>query len=58
MTDRLLTAEEVAEILGVSPEWVYDAARERRLPCIRIGRIVRFRREAIEAWIIDQEQAA
>jgi excisionase family DNA binding protein len=39
---RLLTAQEVAERLGVPASWVYSAARRGDLPSIKVGRYVRF----------------
>ena len=51
----LLTAEEVAERLGVTKEWVWAQARAGRIPHVRLGRYCRFREEAIEAWVIQLE---
>jgi len=48
--DRLLDAAEVAELLHVSRRWVEDAARRDDLPHVRLGKFVRFRREAILVW--------
>jgi len=44
-TERLLTADEVAGILGVSSKWVRNHAtcRNPRLPYIAVGRLLRFR---------------
>ena len=53
---RLLEAEDVAEYLGVRTDWVYREVRAGRLPHIRLGRAVRFRRESIEAWIDSRER--
>lgn len=47
----LLTAEDVAELLGVSVAWVYAESRRGRIPTVTLGRYRRYRREAIEAWI-------
>lgn len=53
---RLLAAEDVAEVLGVNPTFVYTLARRGALPTVRVGeRYVRFRPEAIESWIQSQE---
>lgn len=53
---RLLTADEVAEVLGVPRTFVYALARRGELPTVRIGeRYVRFRGQALERWITDQE---
>jgi excisionase family DNA binding protein len=55
MPDRLLDAEAVAQMLGVPKTWIYEQARRGLIPCIELGRYRRFRREAIEAWIEEQE---
>jgi excisionase family DNA binding protein len=54
--ERLLTAEDVASMLGVPKAWVYAASRRGELPTVRLGRYRRYRREAVEAWIEQQEQ--
>jgi excisionase family DNA binding protein len=55
---RLLEAEEVAQYLGMRTDWVYREVRAGRLPHIRLGRAVRFRRESIEAWLESRERGA
>jgi excisionase family DNA binding protein len=54
---RLLTAEEVAELLGVSATWVYEQSRAGRIPTVRLGRYRRYRPEAISAWVEELERA-
>ncbi len=48
---KVLLAGEVAELLKVPVPRVYELAREGRIPHVRIGRQVRFRQEAMEAWL-------
>ncbi len=50
---ELLTAQEVAQRLRVSPRSVYDLAHQqpRRLGVVRLGRRVRFLRDAIDALL-------
>jgi excisionase family DNA binding protein len=55
---RLLEAEDVADYLGMRTDWVYREVRAGRLPHIRLGRAVRFRRESIEAWLESNERGA
>lgn len=55
MTDRLLTAEQVAEMLGVPKSWVYEQSRRGAIPTVTLGRYRRFRLEAIEEWIKERE---
>jgi excisionase family DNA binding protein len=54
--DRLLTADDVAELLGMRTDFIYRLAREGRIPHLRFGRTLRFRAEAIERWLEEQEQ--
>jgi len=50
-TDKLLKPEEIADMLGVSRKTVVIMAREQRLPCVRVGRLVRFDAKEIRRWI-------
>jgi excisionase family DNA binding protein len=52
----LLKPEQAAELLAVRTSWIYEAVRTSRLPCLRIGRHIRFTREMLEQWL--REQAA
>jgi excisionase family DNA binding protein len=47
---RLMTAGEVAAYLSVTKSWVYAEARAQRMPHVRLGGYVRFRRDAIDEW--------
>ncbi len=51
---QLLTPDEVAEILRVARKTVVVMARDERIPCIRIGRFVRFDAAEIDRWIDGQ----
>ena len=51
VTGSLLTADQVAELLGVPKTWVYEQSRTGRIPTVTLGRYRRYRREAIEAWV-------
>lgn len=51
----LLTAEEVARMLGVTPGWVYAQSRSGLIPTVTLGRYRRYRREAIDGWLRDIE---
>ena len=57
-SDRLLAAAEVADLLGVPRSFVYSLARRGAIPTVRLGgRYVRFRADAIQAWIAEREQS-
>lgn len=51
MAKKLVSVHAVAEMLGVSQQRVYDLARQNILPHVRLGRVIRFDLEAVEAWI-------
>ncbi len=57
---EILTVDEVASLLRVSKRHVFELAqprtksgdvREHPLPCIRLGKAVRFDKHAIEEWV-------
>jgi excisionase family DNA binding protein len=47
----LLTAQDVATMLGVTTGWVYAQSRKGRIPTITLGRYRRYRRDAILHWL-------
>jgi excisionase family DNA binding protein len=57
-SDRLLTADEVATFLRVTPAWVYSETRHHRIPHLRLGRYVRFRQSALDAWMEEVERSS
>ena len=56
MTDRLLDAAEVADRLGVPVSWVGESARSGAIPCVRLGRYIRFDLADVEAWVASCRQ--
>jgi excisionase family DNA binding protein len=51
---QILTLREIADRLKVSQRWVYEKTRNRcqnPLPCIRIGRYLRFNWQDVSAWL-------
>jgi excisionase family DNA binding protein len=55
MSEPLLTAAEVAELLAVPESWVREHTRRGSLPRVQLGRYVRYRRAAILTWAQAQE---
>jgi excisionase family DNA binding protein len=55
MEKRLLTTEQVAEIICCSPKTVYAWAELGHIPCIKIGKgrksLLRFDSDEVRAWI-------
>ena len=51
---QIFTLSEIAGRLKVSERWVYEKTRRRclnPLPCIRIGRYLRFNWQFVSAWL-------
>ncbi len=53
----LLSADDVAQLMGVKETTVWRWCRERRLPCLKVGKLWRIRREAFEDFIKQQERS-
>lgn len=51
MSSSLLTADQVADKLGVPKTWVYEQSRKGRIPTVTLGRYRRYRAETIDRWI-------
>jgi excisionase family DNA binding protein len=48
---RLLDAVEVGERLNLTAAWVRRRAKAGDLPCVRLGRYVRFEAATVEQWL-------
>ncbi len=53
-----LTAKEAAKYLGISYWKVLEMAKRGEIPHIRAGSRVLFRRESLDQWMLEQEQAS
>ncbi len=49
----LLNCERAANRLGVTDRWVRRAVYERRIPFVKIGRLVRFRPEDLDRYVAE-----
>ncbi len=54
--DEVMTAGEVAELLGIPVSTVYYLARQGQLPHSRLGRTYRFLRPRLEAMLEGPER--
>jgi excisionase family DNA binding protein len=54
VTDRLLDAAEVAELLHVPERWVREHTRNGHLPHVQLGRYRRYRLDAVLDWVAEQ----
>ena len=53
MSDRLLNAGEVAELLNVPTSWVREHTRSGTIPHLQLGRYRRYRLDDVLAWLDD-----
>ncbi|HXH34991.1 MAG TPA: helix-turn-helix domain-containing protein [Plantibacter sp.] len=51
MSDRLLEAKEVAELLSVPVSWVRESTRSGAIPVVELGRYRRYRESDVLAWL-------
>ena len=51
MDDELVTPDDVCDLLKVTKDRLYDQVQARRIPHIRLGRKLRFRRAEVLAHI-------
>ena len=55
--ESMMTVRQVAELLGVHENWVYDQAASGALPSYKLGGTRRFHREEIQGWIAEHREA-
>ena len=58
LEEPLLTPAAAASLLMVKTSWIYEAVRDRRLPCVRVGRHIRFLRADLERFVDSQRDGA
>jgi len=49
--DRWLSVDEIAGYLGVSKDTVYTWISSKGMPAHRMGRLWKFKREQVDAWV-------
>jgi excisionase family DNA binding protein len=47
---QLADIEEAAKTLNVPRSWLYERTRKNAVPCIRVGKYVRFDLDQLLAW--------
>jgi excisionase family DNA binding protein len=55
--ESMMTARQVAELLGVHENWVYDQAASGELPSYKIGGTRRFDPDELRGWIADHRES-
>jgi len=49
--EKLLTPQEIADILGVQPSTIYQWTHQGYIPHVKIGKFVRFKEKDVERWV-------
>ncbi|MDH4205622.1 MAG: helix-turn-helix domain-containing protein [Desulfobacteraceae bacterium] len=60
MHQKLIGVNELAEILGVPPSWVYARTRLKgsdSIPCLRVGKYLKFEFDKVMDWLKSQNEA-
>ena len=53
--DKLLTTQEVCELLKISKGYLYWLTHQKKIPYIKMQGHLRFRESAIDNWLREQE---
>ncbi|MBA5868379.1 MAG: helix-turn-helix domain-containing protein [Nitrospira sp. CR1.3] len=48
---RLVSIKEAALYTGLSPHTIYSMVSQRRIPFVKVGRLVKFDLELLDKWI-------
>ena len=51
MAQRYLSPQELAEYLGLSVQTIYEWTSQKKIPYIKLGRLVKFDITEIDVWI-------
>jgi excisionase family DNA binding protein len=52
--EPLLSADDLADALGMSRRWVYAQVEQNRLPAYKLGRSLAFELSAVRRWLAKQ----
>ena len=53
--NKLLSPAELAEAFGISIETVYAWTSQKKIPYIKMGKLVRFSRNEVNRWLGDKQ---
>jgi excisionase family DNA binding protein len=51
MEDRWLSVDDICDYLGVKRDTVYKWINDKSMPAHRVGRLWKFKKEAVDAWV-------
>ncbi|MGQ9615997.1 MAG: helix-turn-helix domain-containing protein [Spirochaetota bacterium] len=53
MPDEIMTIKELSVYQKINKKTIYKLAKQRRLPGVKIGGMWRFKKEAIDNWMMN-----
>jgi len=56
--DSLMSVKELSVYLGVKEQWIYERVSLNEIPFIKMGKLLRFKKSAIDQWLKSQETPA
>lgn len=49
--EELLSVEEACKYLKCPKTWLYDKVRQRKIPYIKVGKYLRFKKADLDKWL-------
>ena len=53
----IMTVDDVSEYLRICRASVYRLVKRRKIPASRVGRFLRFRKDVVDKWLTQMENA-
>jgi excisionase family DNA binding protein len=57
ISEKYLDVKDLSDLLKISPATVYRLIENRKIPYLRVGGQIRFRKQSIDAWARGREKA-
>lgn len=54
LSRKLLTVKEVSGYTGLAPDTIYTMVSQRKIPHVKLGRLVKFDLELLDKWLKQQ----
>ena len=54
MTKRYLSPQELSEYMGIAIQTIYEWTSQKKVPYIKLGRLVKFDQGEIDTWMKSQ----
>ena len=51
LSRKLLTVKDVSGYTGLAPDTIYTMVSQRRIPYVKVGRLVKFDEAMLQVWI-------